>query len=172
MMKLEDIYSFRVVPFYMYTSSNSHFKPFEIEITYSIFPILWNVQQVGGQCIILREAVAANGVPPWNWRETPGNGGESQLYRGRVIVFKWGDYTRRIGIDCSEESIKEAIKWAFRLRTKRAFWLEDEDEIVINGDQDMPLGNYMLDLDEGLAIKVCIYDESDHKPVRREDKMF
>lgn len=24
--------------------------------------------------ITTAEAVAANGVPPWNWRETPGNG--------------------------------------------------------------------------------------------------
>ncbi|OWM89732.1 trihelix transcription factor GT-4-like isoform X3 [Punica granatum] len=118
------------------------------------------------------DAVAANGVPPWNWRETPGSGGESQSYGGRVIAVKWGDYTRRIGIDGSAESIKEAIRCAFRLRTKRAFWLEDEDQIVRSLDRDMPLGNYILHLDEGLAIKVCVYDESDHIPVHTEDKIF
>lgn len=77
------------------------------------------------------------------------SGGESQSYGGRVIAVKWGDYTRRIGIDGSRESIKEAIKCAFRLRTKRAFWLEDEDQIVRSLDRDMPLGNYTLHLDEG-----------------------
>lgn len=76
-------------------------------------------------------------------------GGESQSYGGRVITVKWGDYTRRIGIDGSVESIKEAIKCAFRLRTKRAFWLEDEDQIIRSLDRDMPLGNYTLHLDEG-----------------------
>ncbi|KAK4785552.1 hypothetical protein SAY86_002241 [Trapa natans] len=118
------------------------------------------------------DAVAANGVPPWNWRETPGNGGDSQSYGGRVIAVKWGDFTRRIGIDGSAESIKEAIKCAFGLRTKRAFWLEDEDHIIRSLDRDMPLGNYDLHLDEGLAIKVCIYDESDQIPVHTEDKIF
>ncbi|KAE8023631.1 hypothetical protein FH972_009306 [Carpinus fangiana] len=118
------------------------------------------------------DAVAAGGVPPWNWRETPGNGGESQSYCGKVISVKWGDHTRRIGIDGTADAIKEAIKCAFRLRTKRAFWLEDEDQIVRSLDRDMPLGNYMLHLDEGLAIKVCLYDESDHIPVHTEEKIF
>ncbi|KAK4765787.1 hypothetical protein SAY86_026877 [Trapa natans] len=125
-----------------------------------------------GHPLAITPADAANGVPPWNWRETPGNGGENQSYGGRVIVVKWGDYTRRIGIDGSAKSIKEAIKCAFRLRTKRAFWLEDEYQIVRSLDRDMPLGNYTLHLDEGLAIKLCIYDESDHMPVHTEDKVF
>jgi hypothetical protein len=76
-------------------------------------------------------------------------GGESQSYCGRVISVKWGDHTRRIGIDGTTDAIKEAIKCAFRLRTKRAFWLEDEDQIVRSLDRDMPLGNYTLHLDEG-----------------------
>ncbi|XP_030960738.1 trihelix transcription factor GT-1-like isoform X2 [Quercus lobata] len=123
--------------------------------------------------ITTADAVAASGVPPWNWRETPGNGGESQSYCGRVISVKWGDYTRRIGIDGSTDAIKEAIRCAFRLRTKRAFWLEDEDQIIRSLDRDMPLGNYMLHLDEGLAVKVCLYDESDHIPaMHTEDKIF
>ncbi|KAK7246941.1 hypothetical protein RIF29_41814 [Crotalaria pallida] len=118
------------------------------------------------------DAVGANGVPPWNWRETPANGEEDQSSCGRVISVKWGDYTRRVGIDGAPEAIKEAIKAAFRLRTKRAFWLEDEDQIVRAIDRDMPLGCYTLHLDEGLAIKVCLYDESDHIPVHTEDKIF
>ncbi|KAB1207773.1 Trihelix transcription factor GT-1 [Morella rubra] len=122
--------------------------------------------------ITTADAVAASGVPPWNWRETPGNGGESQSYCGRVILVKWGDYTRRIGIDGTADAIKEAIRCAFGLRTKRAFWLEDEDQIVRSLDRDMPLGNYMLHIDEGLAIKVCLYDESDHIPVHTEEKIF
>ncbi|CAI8598118.1 unnamed protein product [Vicia faba] len=116
--------------------------------------------------------VAASGVPPWNWRETPGNGGESQSCCGRVISVKWGDYTRRIGIDGTPEAIKEAIRAAFRLRTKRAFWLEDEEQIIRSIDRDMPIGNYTLHLDEGMAIKVCLYDESDHIPVHTEEKIF
>ncbi|XP_022131737.1 trihelix transcription factor GT-1-like isoform X2 [Momordica charantia] len=122
--------------------------------------------------ITAADAVAATGIPPWNWREAPGNGGESQAFGGRVISVKWGDYTRRIGIDGTSDAIKEAIKSAFRLRTKRAFWLEDEDQVVRSLDRDMPLGNYTLHLDEGLAVKICLYDESDHLPVHTEDKIF
>ncbi|XP_041015029.1 trihelix transcription factor GT-1-like isoform X1 [Juglans microcarpa x Juglans regia] len=122
--------------------------------------------------ITTADAVAASGVPPWSWRETPGNGGESQSYCGRVITVKCGDYTRRIGIDGTADAIKEAIKCAFRLRTRRAFWLEDEDQIVRTLDRDMPLGNYTLHLDEGLAIKVCLYDESDHIQVHTEERSF
>ncbi|XP_015957828.1 trihelix transcription factor GT-4 [Arachis duranensis] len=122
--------------------------------------------------ITTAEAVTASGVPPWNWRETPGNGEEGQSCCGRVISVKWGDYTRRIGIDGASEAIKEAIRAAFRLRTKRAFWLEDEDQIIRSLDRDMPLGNYTLHLDEGMAIKVCLYDESDHIPVHTEEKIF
>ncbi|XP_012440641.1 trihelix transcription factor GT-1 [Gossypium raimondii] len=122
--------------------------------------------------ITAADAVAASGVPPWNWRETPGNGGDCQSYGGRVITVKYGDYTRRIGIDGTADAIREAIKSAFGLRTKRSFWLEDEDNIVRSFDREMPLGNYTLHLDEGLAIKVCLYDESDHIPVHTEDKIF
>lgn len=123
--------------------------------------------------ITTADAVAAAGVPPWNWREPPpGNGGEGQSFGGKVISVKCGDYTRRVGIDGSADAIKEAIKSTFGIRTKRAFWLEDEDQIVRCIDRDMPLGNYTLHLDEGLTIKVCLYDESDHIPVHTEDKTF
>ncbi|KAK2636685.1 hypothetical protein Ddye_031477 [Dipteronia dyeriana] len=123
--------------------------------------------------ITTADAVAATGVPPWNWRETPPeNGGESQSFGGRVISVKCGDFTRRIGIDGTADAIKEAIKSAFGIRTRRAFWLEDEDQIIRSIDRDMPLGNYSLHLDEGLSIKLCLYDESDHIPVHSEDKIF
>lgn len=78
--------------------------------------------------------------------------GETQSYGGRVISVKWGDYTRRVGIDGTTDAIKEAIKSAFRLRTKRGFWLEDEDQIIRTLDRDMPLGSYTLHLDEGKTI--------------------
>ncbi|WZZ19042.1 hypothetical protein YC2023_112131 [Brassica napus] len=110
------------------------------------------------------DAVAANGVPPWNWRETPGN--------GKVITVKFGDYTRRIGVDGSTEAIKDTIRSAFGLRTRRAFWLEDEDQVVRCLDRDMPLGNYLLHVDDGLAIRVCHYDESNQLPVHTEEKVF
>ncbi|XP_060188340.1 trihelix transcription factor GT-4-like [Lycium barbarum] len=122
--------------------------------------------------ITAADAVTASGVSPWNWRETPGTGEPSQSYEGRVISVKWGDYTKRIGIDGTADAIKEAIKSAFRLRTKRAFWLEDEDNIVRTLDRDMPLGNYTLHVDEGLTIKICMYDDADHLPVHTEDKTF
>ncbi|GMI87713.1 GT-1 [Hibiscus trionum] len=122
--------------------------------------------------ITTADAVATSGVPPWNWRETPGNAEDCQPYGGRVITVKYGDYIRRIGIDGTAEAIREAIKSAFRLRTKRAFWLEDGDHVVRSLDREMPLGNYTLHLDEGLAVKVCLYDESDHIPVHTEEKTF
>ncbi|KAL0408523.1 UNVERIFIED_CONTAM: Trihelix transcription factor GT-4 [Sesamum radiatum] len=122
--------------------------------------------------ITAADAVGASGVSPWNWRETPGSGEQTNTYDGRVITVKLGDYTKRIGIDGSAEAIKEAIKSAFRLRTRRAFWLEDEDNVVRSLDRDMPLGNYTLHVDEGLTIKVCFYEESDPLPVHTEDKTF
>ncbi|CAI0426098.1 unnamed protein product [Linum tenue] len=122
--------------------------------------------------ITAADAVAASGVPPWNWREAPGSGADSQSYGGRVITVKYGDYLRRIGIDGTADAIKDAIRSGFRLRTKRAFWLEDEDQVIRSLDRDMPLGNYTLHLDEGLGIKVCLYDETDHIPVHTEEKLF
>ncbi|XP_024978781.1 trihelix transcription factor GT-1-like isoform X2 [Cynara cardunculus var. scolymus] len=122
--------------------------------------------------ITTAEAVAANGVPPWNWRETPGNGGEGQSSYGRIITVKWGEYTRRIGIDGSTKAIKEAIKSAFGIRSKRAFWLEDEDGVIRALDRSMPVGSYNLHLDEGVSIKICHYDESGRIAVRTEDKTF
>ncbi|KAG9149588.1 hypothetical protein Leryth_021518 [Lithospermum erythrorhizon] len=118
------------------------------------------------------DAVAAGGVSPWNWRGTPGNGEQNHSFEGRVITVKWGDYVKRIGIDGTPNAIKEAIKSAFRLRTKRAFWLEDEDSIIRTLDRDMPLGNYILHVDEGLTIKICLYEEPDHLPLHTEDKTF
>lgn len=117
--------------------------------------------------IAATDGVTASEVPPWNWRETSGNGGDGNPYNGRVITVKWGDFTRRIGIDGTAEAIKEAIKSAFGLRTKRAFWLEDDDGIIRCLDRDMPLGMYSLHLDEGITIKICVYDEAER--VRTEE---
>ncbi|GFY99997.1 homeodomain-like superfamily protein [Actinidia rufa] len=96
--------------------------------------------------IAAAETVAANGVSPCNWRETPANGEQMPL--------------------------RKQSSPAFRLRTKRAFWLEDEDNIVRTLDREMPLGNYTLHHDEGLTIKLCLYEESDHIPVHTEDRTF
>ncbi|XP_051217904.1 trihelix transcription factor GT-1 isoform X1 [Lolium perenne] len=119
------------------------------------------------------DAVATNGVNPWNWRDTSTNGGDNQgTYGGRVILVKWGDYTKRIGIDGTAEAIKEAIKSAFGLRTRRAFWLEDEDEVVRSLDRDMPVGIYALHLDNGITIKICTFEDAERMTVRTEDKTF
>jgi len=77
-------------------------------------------------------------------------GDETHCYGGRVITVKWGDYTRRVGVDGTSDAIKDVIRSAFGLRTKRAFWLEDEDQVVRSLDRDMPLGTYTLHLDEGI----------------------
>lgn len=122
--------------------------------------------------ITTAEAVAASGVPPWNWRETPGNGAEGQSSYGRIITVKCGEYTRRIGVDANTKAIKDAIKSAFGIRSKRAFWLEDEDGITRALDRTMPAGCYNLHLDEGVSIKICHYDESERIAVRTEDKTF
>ncbi|PKA50069.1 Trihelix transcription factor GT-4 [Apostasia shenzhenica] len=120
--------------------------------------------------ITAADTVAAAGIPPWNWKDTSANDEDNPSYVGRVILVKFGEYSRKIGIDGSAESIKEAIKSAFGLRTRRAFWLEDEDEVVRSLDRDMPLGTYNLHLDEGLTIKLCTYDESNRLSVRTEEK--
>ncbi|XP_057542580.1 trihelix transcription factor GT-4-like [Amaranthus tricolor] len=112
--------------------------------------------------ITAADAVAGGGVPPSFWRETPGNGDGTNSYGGRVITVKWGNYTRRIGVDGTAEAIKDVIRSAFGLRTKRAFWLEDEYQVVRPLDRDMPLGTYALHLDEGVTIKLCHYEESKH----------
>ncbi|PON82772.1 C2H2- zinc finger protein family [Trema orientale] len=126
----------------------------------------------GHPAIMTAQAVAESGVPPWNWRKNPRNDGDCQSCGGRFISVKWGDNTRMIEINGTAEAIKETIKSAFRLRTKRAFWLEDKNQIIRSLDKDMPLGNYTLHVDEGLVIKVCLYDESDHIPVHTEEKIF
>ncbi|KAM7269690.1 hypothetical protein ACFE04_025187 [Oxalis oulophora] len=115
------------------------------------------------------DAVAAS--PPWTWRDSPATGGEGQPYSGKVINVKCGDYARRIGIDGSADGIKDAIRSAFSIRTKRGFWLEDEDQVIRCIDRDMPLGNYNLHVDAGMTIKVCLYNESD-LPVHTEEKVF
>ncbi|GMH20771.1 hypothetical protein Nepgr_022613 [Nepenthes gracilis] len=122
--------------------------------------------------ITAADTVGASGVPPSFWREAPGDGDETHSYGGRVISVKCGDYTRRVGIDGTTEAIKEAIKSAFGIRTKRAIWLEDEDQIVRSLDRDMPIGTYTLHLDDGVAIKVYHYDEANHIPVHTEEKTF
>ncbi|KAF6161381.1 hypothetical protein GIB67_009260 [Kingdonia uniflora] len=119
--------------------------------------------------ITVSDTVEANELPSWNWRATPGNGVENQAYTGRVISVKWGDFTRRIGVEGTADAIKEAIKSSFGLRTKRAFWLEDEEEVVRSLDRDMPLGNYTLHLDEGVTIRICTLDESTHMPLSTEE---
>uniref|UniRef100_A0A803L125 Uncharacterized protein n=1 Tax=Chenopodium quinoa TaxID=63459 RepID=A0A803L125_CHEQI len=111
--------------------------------------------------ITAADAVTDGGCPPSFWRETPGNGDDTHPFGGRVIIVKWGDYTKRIGVEGTAEAIKDVIRSAFGLRTKRAFWLEDEEQVARSLDRDMPLGTYTLHLDHGMTIKLC-YEESDH----------
>lgn len=71
---------------------------------------------------------------------------------GKVISVKLGEYTRRIGIDGTADAIKDSIKSAFRLRTRRAFWLEDENQVIRSIHKEMPCGEYTLHLDEGTLV--------------------
>ncbi|CAA6668100.1 unnamed protein product [Spirodela intermedia] len=95
-------------------------------------------------------------------------GGEGHC--GRVIMVKCGNFTRKIGINGSAEAIKDAIKSAFGLRTRRAFWLEDGDAVVHSFDREMPLGTYTLHLDQGLTIKICLYEEAEQLQVSTVEK--
>eukprot|EP00246_Nothoceros_aenigmaticus_P017352 TRINITY_DN8430_c0_g1_i1.p1 TRINITY_DN8430_c0_g1~~TRINITY_DN8430_c0_g1_i1.p1 ORF type:complete len:345 (+),score=49.75 TRINITY_DN8430_c0_g1_i1:136-1170(+) len=110
--------------------------------------------------------VVSNGISSaWNWRDTGANGeGRDQRLSpgGKVIVVKCGDMSRRIRIDGPSEFIKDSIKSAFGLRTKRLFWLEDEEGVVQTLSRDMPLATYYLNLDQGVTVKVCTYDEQGH----------
>lgn len=131
-----------------------------------------NLNNDNTHSLVINEAEPSN-VPSWNWRETPVSGLDNDsAYSGRVISVKLGECTRRIGIDGSSDAIKEAIKSSLGLRTKRAFWLEDENEIVRTLHRDMPLGAYTLHLDEGLTIKLCLYDDPNQIPVHTEEKTF
>ncbi|KAJ7546537.1 hypothetical protein O6H91_08G043400 [Diphasiastrum complanatum] len=126
----------------------------------------------GGQSMTFASGDATSLIP-WTWRDTSMNGcNHPSSPRGRVIIVKYGELTRRIGIDGSSDAIKDAIKSAFGLRTKRAFWLEDEEGIVRSLDRDMPIGVYILNLDEGILLKICLYDESNQLTGATEEKNF
>lgn len=84
-------------------------------------------------------------------------GAERRSSAGKVVGVKLGDLTRRVRIDGPFESIKESIKTAFGLRTKRPFWLEDEEGVVQTLSRDMPPGQYSLILDPGtLHLLFCM----------------
>lgn len=83
---------------------------------------------------------------------------------GKIILVKCGEMSRRIRIDGPSEFIKDSIKSAFGLRTKRLFWLEDEDGVVQTLSRDMPLATYYLNLDQGMCVSfhalfVCLAKE-------------
>jgi len=87
-------------------------------------------------------------------------GGDRQLSGRKVVIVKFGDMIRRICVDGPFESIKESIKTSFGLRTKRPFWLEDDEGVIQPLSRDMPAGQYSINLDPGFTVKVCLYDES------------
>lgn len=127
--------------------------------------------------LLSHESPLANGMSPWSWRDTSANGlpqwntgMDRSIPAGRVIAVKWGDVTRRVGIDGSAEAIKDAIKSVFGLRSKRAFWLEDEDGVVRCFDRDMPLRTYNLHIDPGVTVKICYYDGSARPTVTTEER--
>ncbi|XP_058090749.1 trihelix transcription factor GT-1-like isoform X2 [Magnolia sinica] len=88
---------------------------------------------------------------------------------GRVIIVKWGDMARKVGIDGSADAIKAAIRSAFGLRSKRTFWVEDEDGVVRSFDRTMPQTTYTLHIDPGVTIKLYHYDECSRQTTNSED---
>ncbi|CAL5372933.1 unnamed protein product [Camellia sinensis] len=118
------------------------------------------------------EGIVPNEFPSWNWRGTPRRDEDVSGSGGRVISVKYEESVKRIGIDGSADAIKEAIKSAFRLRTKRSFWLEDEAGIIRALDRNMPLRNYTLHLDDGLRIRICLFEDPNHLHCRVIEKAF
>ncbi|CAK9273990.1 unnamed protein product [Sphagnum jensenii] len=102
--------------------------------------------------------------------QLPSKGGDGQLSRGKVIVVKFGDMTRRIRVDGPFESIKESIKTSCGLRSRRPFWLEDDEGVIQPLSRNMPQGQYSLNLDPGFTVKVCLYDESGHMTGTTENR--
>ncbi|KAH8953109.1 hypothetical protein BDL97_08G006300 [Sphagnum fallax] len=86
-------------------------------------------------------------------------GGDCQLSGGKVVAVKFGDMTRRIRVDGPFKSINESVKTSFGLRTRRPFWLEDDEGVIQPLSRDMPPGQYSLNLDPGFTVKVCLYDD-------------
>jgi hypothetical protein len=60
--------------------------------------------------------------------------------------------TRRIRVDGPFESIKESIKTSFGLRSRRPFWLEDDEGVIQPLSRNMPQGQYSLNLDPGMSL--------------------
>ncbi|XP_077246751.1 trihelix transcription factor GT-4-like [Tasmannia lanceolata] len=122
-----------------------------------------------------------NGRNSWNWRDSycsdvPPSDSEMDCHpatmprpAGRIIVVKWGEITRKIGIDGSADAIKDAIRSAFGLRSKRSFWVEDEDGVVRSFDRSMPQTYYTLHIDPGVTIKLYHDGDCDSEMMNGED---
>ncbi len=81
-------------------------------------------------------------------------GGDCQLSGGKVVAVKFGDMTRRIRVDGPFKSINESVKTSFGLRTRRPFWLEDDEGVIQPLSRDMPPGQYSLNLDPGMSLNI------------------
>jgi hypothetical protein len=87
----------------------------------------------------------------WLWSNA---GGDCQLSGGKVVAVKFGDMTRRIRVDGPFKSINESVKTSFGLRTRRPFWLEDDEGVIQPLSRDMPPGQYSLNLDPGMSLNI------------------
>ncbi|XP_010266074.1 PREDICTED: trihelix transcription factor GT-1-like [Nelumbo nucifera] len=131
--------------------------------------------------VLSQECPSQSGRSAWGWRDD--NSADvpqwdssmgcypisSPLPAGHVIIVKWGEITRRIGIDGSADAIKDAIRSAFGLRSKRPFWVEDDDGVVRSFDRAMPQTTYTLHIDPGVTIKLYHYDECNGQAISSED---
>ncbi|XP_042493194.1 trihelix transcription factor GT-1-like isoform X2 [Macadamia integrifolia] len=131
--------------------------------------------------VMSQECPPQNGRSTWSWRD--GNSADVPQWdggvgcypvsvsppAGHVIIVKWGGMTRKIGIDGSADAIKEAIRNAFGLRSKRSFWVEDDDGVVRSFDRAMPQTTYTLHIDPGVTIKLYHYDACNSQAINSED---
>ncbi|XP_043712003.1 trihelix transcription factor GT-1-like isoform X2 [Telopea speciosissima] len=149
-------------------------------------PNILNIQRSDGDrrsttSVMSQKCTPQNGRNTWGWRESNSadmpqwNGGVGCYpvsvphSAGHIIIVKWGGMIRKIGTDGSADAIKEAIRNAFGLRSKRPFWVEDDDGVVRSFDRAMPQTTYTLHIDPGVTIKLYHYDACISQAINSED---
>eukprot|EP00850_Spirogloea_muscicola_P017792 SM000156S02148 [mRNA] locus=s156:220780:221513:+ [translate_table: standard] len=90
----------------------------------------------------------------------------------KVITVRHLDLDRRIAVEGTPEVLKDVMRVAFSLRTNRLFCLEDEDGVLRPISPALSPGTYSIVLDEGVSVKIYIYDDHDHLTGNVSDRTF